>query len=96
MRASSFLAWAYDIAECFEALALTLVPSRLTTPSLSTPIPAAMRSTCANTDSMSSQNCLRNVLIVSWSGCVLAATKRNATESYVPRSIARLEYTPVA
>jgi hypothetical protein len=33
---------------------------------------------------------------VSWSGWVLAATKRNATESQVAHSILRMECTPLA
>ena len=38
----------------------------------------------------------RNAAIVSWSGCWLAAMKRNATESWLARSSLRLENTPMA
>jgi cell division protease FtsH len=38
----------------------------------------------------------RKVAMLSWSGWVLAAMKRNATESWQARSILRLECTPVA
>jgi len=63
------------------ALAWIFVPSSATVPISRTPISRASISTRTKSASISFKKRLRNVAIVSWSGCWLAAMKRNATES---------------
>ena len=71
-------------------------PSRLTVPKRLSWFSRATCSTWTKTASNSWAKRLRKVARVSWSGWLLAAMKRNAKESYVARSILRLEKQPVA
>jgi len=73
-----------------------LVPSSASVPIFSTPISRASSSAFTNGLSICFSKRRRNAAIVSWSGCSLAAMKRNATASCVARSSLRLENTPVA
>ena len=79
--ASILPACSYDSALWRLALAWTLVPSSATVPIFSTPISRASSSTCTNSVSICLRKRRRNAAMVSWSGCSLAAMKRNATES---------------
>ena len=71
-------AWArsYRADRTFEALASILVPSMLIIPSLRSASSRASINTYTNAVAIASALIRRKVAIVSWSGCVSAATKR--------------------
>ena len=84
------------MARCFEAFALTFVPSRLTLPTCLIPVSRATSSIRTKYSPISPRNRRRKEAMVSWSGWLFAAMYRKATESWVAASIFRLDLTPVA
>ena len=79
--ASRRLAYSQLSALCLLALALILVPSRLTVPSLTNPIVCAISRISTNNASSSARKRFLKSAMVRWSGWVLAQMKRNAIES---------------
>jgi ABC-type antimicrobial peptide transport system ATPase subunit len=68
-------------ALCREALACSLVPSRLTVPKRESWFSRATCSTCTKSSANCSPKRRRKLARVSWSGCWLQAMNRNASES---------------
>jgi hypothetical protein len=74
---------AHDSALCLLALTCTVAPSSAMIPNFRHLISRASMSTCTNRAFTCGRKRHLKLAIVSWSGWVLAATNRNATESYV-------------